>query len=289
GRGGGGGGAGGAVAVAGSLAPPAPVCPYVSDTLEVVVANQSQRLLVPLKGRVWGEGAFLAGPSYPPAAPDAPATAAVALPPAAILQKGAQPPASPASQLPPRQLLLRLPGPVAPGQASVAAMEFGSIKGSGGSGAPAEVVWEELPAAAKAAGWSVVEPLKQSAPPGERRAVTVRFAPPAAAAPVPAAPAGAGAPAVGGGGAGVGALLGLPEAVECMLRCTLRGGLPAAGSVECAAGSAEGDVRRLEVRCVCVVAPPPPATGASSMSPHIASVAAAAPLAATQTPGKPRV
>jgi hypothetical protein len=228
---GGGGGRGGAGAAAASApqlpAFPAPPNPYVEDTLEIEVAQQARPLLLSLKGRAWGEGMFLAGADYP--APQQSMSAAVPALAGAV-----------------RRLRLSLPGPVSAGQTSTAALEVGSLKSSGGLGAAGEVVVEDLAPAAKAAGWSVVcEPLKTAVPLGEKRAVTVKFAPPALATATTAG-------AAGGAASGcVSALLGLPETVECVLRCTLRGGVPAAGS-STGDGAAEG--RRLEVHCSCVIA-----------------------------------
>lgn len=259
------GGSGSAPAAAGAVTPlMAPLNPYIEDTLEFVVAHQAEPLLVPLAGRAWGEGAFVAGAAYPLAAVDPFAAAASAAAAAAAsiaiaaagpqapaqqgaAQKGATPAAAAAAAAatlvprPPKQLALQLPGPVAVGQASSALMEVGSIKSSSGTGAPVEVLLEDMPAALKAAGWSIVEPLKQVVPLGEKRTVSVKFTPPAASA---------------SGGNSVGALLGLPETAECSLHISLKGGLPAAGTMECAAGGADGEPRRVDVRCSCVMAPP---------------------------------
>lgn len=44
--------------------------PYFEDVLQVVVPNQQEQLLVPLRGRGWREAVFVAGPDYPPVSPD---------------------------------------------------------------------------------------------------------------------------------------------------------------------------------------------------------------------------
>ncbi|GIL67303.1 hypothetical protein Vafri_20688, partial [Volvox africanus] len=44
--------------------------PYFADMLQVVVPNQQDELRVPLRGRGWQEGVFVAGPSYPEPDPD---------------------------------------------------------------------------------------------------------------------------------------------------------------------------------------------------------------------------
>jgi hypothetical protein len=276
------GASGGAAAVAGlPQAIAAWAEPYIRDTLEVVVARSVERLLLPVEGRVWGEGVFLSGPDYPH--PSCVTGALTGLGSCASDTTAGLRPAAP----PVQRLVLTLPGPVAPGGASTATLLAGSVRSSGGGGAVGEAVLEDLAPADKAAGWSIVGPLKQVLLPGEVRPFVVRFAPPAppqaaaAVGPPGGGTAGSGATAVGGGvptvagggmcgsstpaGGGdpsVAALLGLPEGAECMLRVMLRGGAPFAGSAVSRGEISSGDgSRRLEVRCTCTLLAAPAAGG----------------------------
>ena len=222
--------------------------PYVACALELAVAHQQQPpLRVPLRARAWPEGLFIAGAEYPGGS-------------AAAGGDGVD--ADGGAARGPRALLLRLPGPViVGGEGASAALEVGNVaalrngggggsgSGSGGGGASAsagaaaagEAVVSELPAAAKAAGWSVAEPLRQALPPGERRTLTVRFQPP------PSGPHASSAAAA----------LGVPQTARLVLRVLLRGGLPAAGSAvaDCCwgVGEATAEGRWVEVLCTCVV------------------------------------
>jgi hypothetical protein len=160
---------------------------------------------------------------------------------------------------------------VSPGQVSTAVVDFGAIKSSAG-GAAGELVVEELPAEAKAAGWSV-DPVKLSVPAGEKRPLTVRFT-------APAAPDLAGTP--------LGALGQLQVPVQQVLRlglvmkggCTAMPGAPAVVPV-----AADGS-RRLTLVCSCVLAPVeaggPEAAGASAAAAGSAGSAAGPAAAAGQ-------
>jgi hypothetical protein len=144
-----------------------------------------------------------------------------------------------------------LPGPVAPGQAASATIEFGAIKASAGAAA-GELVAEDLPAAAKDAGWSV-DSLKLSVPAGEKRPLVVRFTAPTLAK-------------CQGSSQGALAEMGMPSEQVLTLNCSMKGGCQAmpgaAGSGAVAVGS--DGVRRVKVVCRCVVAVPAAAAAAGA-------------------------
>jgi hypothetical protein len=144
---------------------------------------------------------------------------------------------------------LSLPGPVAPGQSSCISVGFGAIKPSSSGAAAGEVLLDELPLAAREAGWSVEPPApsKVAVPLGERRPLVIRFtAPPAAKLE----------------GTALGALARLHLPVEQVLRlgCTLKGGCQPMGPVGAAAAAAvlppapDGS-RRVTLVCTAVLAP----------------------------------
>jgi hypothetical protein len=145
---------------------------------------------------------------------------------------------------------VNLPGPVSPGQATSATIEFGAVKASTGAAA-GELVIEELPAAAKDAGWSV-DSLKLSVPAGEKRPLVVRFtAPPLAK--------------LQGTSQGALAEAGLPSEQQLMLNCSMKGGcqaVPGAAGAGVVAVGSDG-VRRVKVVCRCTEAMPAAAAAAA--------------------------
>lgn len=139
------------------------------------------------------------------------------------------------------QGFIDLPGPVSPGQASTATVEFGAVK-SGAGGAAGELVVEDLPAEAKEAGWSV-DAVKVSTPVGERRPLTIRYTAPAAAK-----LAGTAVAALG--------QLQVPVQQVLKLNVIMKGGcqpMPGAGAP--AVGIAADGSRRLSLVCSCVLDP----------------------------------
>jgi hypothetical protein len=147
---------------------------------------------------------------------------------------------------------VNLPGPVSPGQASSAVIEFGAVKASTGAAA-GELVVEELPAAAKEAGWSV-DSLKLSVPAGEKRPLVVRFtAPPLAK--------------LQGSSQGALAEAGLPSEQQLTLNCSMKGGcqaVPGAAGAGAVAVGSDG-MRRVKVVCRCTVAMPAAAAAAAAV------------------------
>eukprot|EP00955_Chlamydomonas_euryale_P007529 79807-Chlamydomonas_euryale.AAC.3 len=185
--------------------------PYFDDILQVYVPNQQDELLVPVKGRCWEEGVFVSGPTYPPPQDDPFMEAQLAR------RLGAA--AGPAAQLlltdpsQPRQLTLTFPAPLHIGEAATTSFEVGSLKSAAVGGAAGELIIEELPAAARAAGWAV-DPTKLPLPVGDKKAVTVTYVAPREVH------------------AGIAAYFGHEEYMECTLKMALKGGLPAPPSAE---------------------------------------------------------
>jgi hypothetical protein len=151
-----------------------------------------------------------------------------------------------------------MPGPVGPGQASTAVVEFGSVKSSVG-GAAGELVVEELPAEAKEAGWSV-DPVKVSVPAGEKRPLTIRFTAPAAAKLI---------------GTALGALgqMQLPVQQTVKLSVVMKGGCQAMAGAPAAVAVAADGTRRMSLVCSCILAP----AQAEAAAAATAAVTAAAP------------
>lgn len=198
--------------------------PYFEDVLHVVVPNQQEQLAVPLRGRGWAEGVFVAGPAYPPSLDDPflerqlAAASGAPLPPAVGGAGGAAE----------RQLTLAFPSPVYCGEVGAASFEVGSLKSSVWGGAPGEATVLELPAAAREAGWAVSE-AKLAVSAGEVKQVAVTYTAPAAAH------------------AGMAAFYGHAEHVVATLTVVLRGGLPAPLS--------GGDGRRVALQLRCQLLP----------------------------------
>lgn len=146
-----------------------------------------------------------------------------------------------------------LPGPVSAGQVSSVTVDFGSIKSSAG-GAAGELVVEELPPEANEAGWSV-DPVKVSAPAGEKRPLTVRFSAPAAAKL---------------GGTALGALGQLQLAVQQTVRLgvVMKGGCQGPTAAVAADGT-----RRMTLVCSCMLAPAP-AQAAEALAAAVPTAAA---------------
>lgn len=183
--------------------------PYFEDVMQVFVPNQQEELLVPIRGRCWEEGIFLAGPSYPPP-PDDPfmerqlAAAAAA----AGLSDPSIPVAFSASLAASRELVLNFPHAMHLGEVASTSFEAGSVKSTAVGGAAGELVIDDLPAAAKEAGW-MIDPMKLPLAIGDKKAIQVRFTSPAEAH------------------AGIAAYFGHKERIELRLGATLKGGLPA--------------------------------------------------------------
>lgn len=182
---------------------------------------------------------------------------------------------------------VELPGPVAPGQTTSVTLEFGAAKSSTG-GLPGELTIDDLPAAAKEAGWSI-DSLKVAAPAGERKPFVVRYTAPSfeklKVLQLASAAAGSNVPLSAGQISTQGAFaeLGLPLEQMVKLSCAMKGGcLPVPGSLAAAAAPVVGSdgLRRLTVSCKCVVAVPAVtaelATGAAGGA---AAVAATVPVA----------
>ncbi|MEW5303719.1 MAG: hypothetical protein WDW36_006383 [Sanguina aurantia] len=229
--------------------------PYFEDVLHVTVPNQQEELAVPLRGRCWEEGVFIAGPTYPTPSDDpfCEAKLHTLLPPlpphgtptcpgpadpsssqdhaAAAAAPGSKKPSSggaaaasgkggaadkgPVTPLKEekaaaviRTLTMTFPEPVYLGESCKGGLEVGNLKSQGLGGAAGEVVFDELPAAAKEAGW-VLDPVRQSLLPGEKKPITLRYTAPAVAH------------------AGMAAYFGHPEHVSVTLGALLKGGLPA--------------------------------------------------------------
>lgn len=147
-----------------------------------------------------------------------------------------------------------LPGPVSAGQVSSVTVDFGSIKSSAG-GAAGELVVEELPPEAKEAGWSV-DPVKVSAPAGEKRPLTVRFGAPAATKL---------------GGTALGALGQLQLAVQQTVRLgvIMKGGCQGPTAAVAAHGT-----RHMTLVCSCMLAPAAPVQAAEAVAAVPAAAAA---------------
>ncbi|KAL6756551.1 hypothetical protein V8C86DRAFT_68985 [Haematococcus lacustris] len=112
-----------------------------------------------------------------------------------------------------RTLVLTLPQPLFLGETSTSVLEVGSLRSTAFNAAPGEVVLDELPAAAQAAGWSVATGRLALAA-GEKKAISVRFS-------APYEPH-----------AGMAAALGFAESMELRLTATLKGGAPAPDTAE---------------------------------------------------------
>ena len=187
--------------------------PYFEDVMRVFVPNQEEELLVPVKGRCWEEGVFLAGPSYPPSPDDPFMEKQLAAAAAAAGVGVALSTASPSSTLlspaaAPRELVLNFPHPMYLGEVATTRFEAGSVKSSTFGGAAGELIVDDLPAAAKEAGWSL-DPNKMPLAVGDKKAVQVRYTSPSQAH------------------AGMAAYFGHEEWAELRLGATLKGGLPA--------------------------------------------------------------
>ena len=182
--------------------------------MRVFVPNQQEELLVPVKGRCWEEGVFLAGPSYPPI-PDDPfmekQLAAAAAAAGVVVAMGTAPPSttspSPAVAAP-RELVLNFPHPLCLGEVATTRFEAGSVKSAKFGGAAGDLIIDDLPAAAKEAGWSL-DPNKVPLAAGDKKAVQVRYTSPSQVH------------------AGMAAYFGHEEWAELRLGATLKGGLPA--------------------------------------------------------------
>ena len=99
------------------------------------------------------------------------------------------------------------------GEVATASFEAGSLKSLAVGGAAGELTIDDLPAAAKEAGWSI-DPTKLPLAVGDKKAVQVRYTSPAAAT------------------ARMAGYLGHAERVELRLGATLKGGLPAPPTAE---------------------------------------------------------
>jgi hypothetical protein len=122
-------------------------------------------------------------------------------------------------------------------------LTVGSLKpGSGAAAAAGEVTFDELPAAAKEAGWAIDPvPGKLSVAPGDKKVFTVKFTAPLVPKP------------------GSLALLGLPDRAVLQLGCSLKGGAAAVAGTAAAGSVLPDGSRRVNLVCTAVVQP-----GASS-------------------------
>eukprot|EP00798_Chlamydomonas_sp_ICE-L_P001974 gene1974-33391_t len=126
--------------------------PYFNDQLQIYVPNQQENLLVPLQGRCWEEGVFIAGPEYPPLLED-PFMEGKLLQALAAVEGQAPPPP------PPRLLTLTFLNKLHLGETTTTTFQVGSMKSDAGVGSNGECIIDELPASAVAAGWSI-DPLR---------------------------------------------------------------------------------------------------------------------------------
>jgi hypothetical protein len=137
--------------------------------MQVFVPNQQEELLVPLRGRCWEEGIYLSGPSYPPPPEDPFMERQLAAAAAASGYPGARPPhVSPV----PRELTLDFPDALCLGETATTSFEVGSLKSAAMGGAAGEFALDDLPAAAKEAGWAI-DPIKQPLAVGDRKPIQV--------------------------------------------------------------------------------------------------------------------
>lgn len=210
--------------------------PYYQDVLRLCIPHQPDDVTIPLRGASWSEGAFISGPQYSfPSAPlpevdpfgdvdlnmSTTSSSTTGTTGGAPLPSGKGVPAGPQ----PPTLSLTLTPSVAPGSTATAQMFLGSLKSKLG-GSNSEVVFDELSAKVKEAGWTV-EPMKLSVAAGDKKPLTVKYT----------APRSTQLMAYTG--------LDLVEYVEMTLSGTLKGGAPSLGP----------SGRRVAITCRCLVDP----------------------------------
>lgn len=215
--------------------------PYFRDLLTIHVPNQQEMLTVPLTGRCWSEGLFIAGPEYPIPNEDpfmedkfiqlvADRAAQEVMASSQGLAAGGKPTTPPSkagaaagkksapagstsltsTSSKPQQLVLEFPDPLYLNEIAMVTFEVGSLKSQLG-GAPGELIFYDISPAMKGTGWSIVEGTKIALAAGERKKVTVKYSSPAQVS------------------SNMAAFFGHNEFMELNLGSVLKGGLPAPG------------------------------------------------------------
>ncbi|GAX76218.1 hypothetical protein CEUSTIGMA_g3662.t1 [Chlamydomonas eustigma] len=181
--------------------------PYFEDVMQVYVPNQQEELLVKVRGRCWEEGVFVSGPAYPPPPEDPFMEQQLALE-AERATSIPGPATAAAAAASVRELILNFPHAVYFGEIATTSFEVGSLKSITAGGSNGEFVLDDLPAAAKEAGWHI-DPTKLPLSVGDKKSIQVRYTSPLEAH------------------AAMAAYFGHEERIELRLGATLKGGLPA--------------------------------------------------------------